>query len=446
VYNSIYPINFTRRNFVGAKASGEASENVQNEEEKRERPDLSQRHSFPNGEKTKIDYSKSKINVAQIVTDFNNTALAIGAPEEINEEVNSYLNLIKKESEKTSPSKDIILGNFKNASKVLDEYISTALNKPSSKVVEDWIDALFLQNIDCKSDPSSINPDFKIKLPEKKPQEVEEKIETVEQAPVIEVKPEIQKAVKAELIQSPQLKQAISQAKKLASNGSPKEAIQILENASIYADNANSRAVLSLEKGRIFDNYDMANYALSEFNRATTADDLNIKTHAHLSMARIYDDYVEFQPALDHFHAAIGISAEAENFKAQTKALSEAASMFTSRYDKNNAIELLSLAQEVSEQVDEKTLASVMSKTAQAYEYFKEDSNALSFYSQAVKSFKQIESNENVAKNYESASRVMSNLGNLAKAKSLLQKAQNAAIKTNDTALIQKIQKKLETL
>lgn len=465
MYNSIYPINITRRNYAAAQKNSEQTDSAQNEEEqRRQKPDLSRRHSFPNGEKTTIDYSKSKINVAQIITDFNNTAAAIGAPQEISAEVDIYLNLIQKESEKSSPSKEIILGNFKNASKVMDEYISTALNKPSSKVVEDWIDALFLQNIDCKADPSSINPDFKINLPEKKnsPSQIETATEENKQADVAAQNVPLQKntasaASGAEtvqqntknqtLIQSPELKKAIAQAKKLASERNPKKALETLEKAEAYAATPDSKAVLSLEKGRIFDDYDMADYALECFNQAVqNAEDLNLKTRAHLSMARIYDDFVIFEPALDHFHAAIGISGIAENFKAQTKALSETASMFTSRFDKQNAIELYSLAQDVSEQVDEKTLASVLSKTAQAYEYFQDNSNALSFYSQAVKGFKSIESNDKVARNYESASRVMLNLGNEAKAKSLLQKAHLAALKSNDTSLIQRIQKKIELL
>ena len=66
--------------------------------------------------------------------------------------------LAQKEAEKNSPNKKIIQSNLKNASQVLDEYITDTLKKPS-KVVEGWIDSLFLQNVDYNYDESIINPD-----------------------------------------------------------------------------------------------------------------------------------------------------------------------------------------------------------------------------------------------------------------------------------------------
>ena len=64
---------------------------------------------------------------------------------------NVYLSLVEKESLKDNHSRDIILSNLKNASRVSDAYIASSLKKPSN-VVEGWIDALFLQKgvIRCK--------------------------------------------------------------------------------------------------------------------------------------------------------------------------------------------------------------------------------------------------------------------------------------------------------
>ena len=42
-----------------------------------------------------IDYSSSKINIAQILTDFKNTINAISTPEDIKGEIDGYLHLIE---------------------------------------------------------------------------------------------------------------------------------------------------------------------------------------------------------------------------------------------------------------------------------------------------------------------------------------------------------------
>ena len=106
-------------------------------------------NTFPNGTKVAIDYTKGQINISQVLTDFRSTIVAINAPEDVKDEVNLYLGLVEKESKKENPSKEIILANLKNASKVSDAYIASALKKPSD-VVEKWIDTLFLQKINLK--------------------------------------------------------------------------------------------------------------------------------------------------------------------------------------------------------------------------------------------------------------------------------------------------------
>lgn len=89
----------------------------------------------------------SNINIAQILKDFRNTASAIATPDDLMEEVNGYLSLIDSQVRKDNPNVKLIKSNLKNASSILDGFISTTLNK-DSKVVENWVDALFLQQID----------------------------------------------------------------------------------------------------------------------------------------------------------------------------------------------------------------------------------------------------------------------------------------------------------
>ena len=138
--------------------------------------------------KKKIDESRQTINVSQILTDFRSTSSAVGAPKEVSEEVNAYLGLIETQIKKENPNKKIIQTNLKNASQVLDDYISSAL-KTKSNVVENWVDAIFLQKVDYKADPNAINPDFKINFENSetaKAEKAKQQAEIAEQTPVSE--------------------------------------------------------------------------------------------------------------------------------------------------------------------------------------------------------------------------------------------------------------------
>lgn len=92
-----------------------------------------------------------KINIAQILVDFKNTIASIGASAEIEQKVNEYVAMVEDESKKESPRQASIVTNLKTASKLLDDYISGTLGKPSN-VVQDWIDAFLLQEVDYKAD------------------------------------------------------------------------------------------------------------------------------------------------------------------------------------------------------------------------------------------------------------------------------------------------------
>lgn len=93
------------------------------------------------------------INISQILVDFRNTIASIGAPPDVEQKVNEYISLVEVESNKEIPRQETIVTNLKTASKMLDEYISKTLNKPSN-VVQDWMDAFLLQKVDYKADAS----------------------------------------------------------------------------------------------------------------------------------------------------------------------------------------------------------------------------------------------------------------------------------------------------
>ncbi len=171
-YNLINPVNIHYRKFEGTQNQSTVNPDEKkrqlNEDEEKE----SQRR-FPNGNKVAIDYRNNKINISQILQDFRSTIAAINSPDNVKKEVESYLGLVANESSKENPSREIVVSNLKNAARVTDKYIQDSLKKPS-KVVEDWVDALFLQNVNLKADPNEVNEDYRVKIPEKKQAPIDE--------------------------------------------------------------------------------------------------------------------------------------------------------------------------------------------------------------------------------------------------------------------------------
>ena len=145
----------------------------------------------------------NKVNIAQILKDFKNTIKAIATPKEIEDEVNRYLQIVEQMVREPKPQVNLIQSNLKIAASLLDKYISETLNK-DSKVVQNWLDALFLQRINYSYNEEEINPNFLVKFPEGdkvEKKEEENKPQQVEEAPVAEEKtitPEFQPIEKVE--------------------------------------------------------------------------------------------------------------------------------------------------------------------------------------------------------------------------------------------------------
>ena len=465
MYNSIYPINIKPyvppQNKKQVGASGE--EPSQNPALNRENRDIYQpskenkekykRQEYPNGQKSQIDYSKNKVNIAQIITDFRATEKAIGTPDEVLEKVESYLSLAEKESLENAPNKKIIQTNLKNASTILDDFISKTLNKESN-VVNNWIDALFLQQVDYKSDPNSINPDFLVKLPGKDNSKAiaiaeKNKAEAArgkEAAPAAETSALEEKTAsvtspvkesKVYIPQDPELKKSFIQGKKYASINDSKKALAAFGVALSQANDLNDRQAASMvcyEIGQIYDKEDNLEEALKYYNQSLeNTSDNNLKARAYYSMAQIYNDVVYFEPAMNHYYAAISCAGETDNFNAQSKALTDIARMYAERYDKNNAVTYIDVAKNIAaETKDNKTLGAIYSKSGDTLKMLEENISALNDYKESARFYEQAHSPAKVAKNYEKAAYVMMKLGNSSKAESLFAKAQKIAGMTSD--------------
>ena len=393
------------------------------------------------------------INIAQILKDFRNTAAAIGTPDDLKEEVNGYLSLIEAQVQKDNPNTKLVKSNLKNASSILDTYISQTLNK-DSKVVENWVDALFLQQIDFKYNENEINPQFLVKFPEGSTQR-EEKTDnkTAVQETVTEpVQQEIETNAKViSLIpQDKELKSLFIQSKKLAYANKPEKALETFQKALQRADevgDTETKSKIYYEVGRIYDDYDYYTQALTSYNKSLqNTTDNNVKTKAHYSMAQIYDDVNQIEPALDHYFNSISYAGEAENLAAQSTSLTKMGNIFTDMYE-DEAFDYYSIAEDLASQTDNARIKGfVSSSRGNSYEKFGEPQQALKFYSKAVKHYADAEAPLKVAQNYSKAADIMVEHSNVSKAKGLLTKAQNYARQTDDVNLMNEIREKLSSL
>ncbi len=444
MYNTIYPA-YVRPYSIGVnnkqiskktedeEKSSQSSQNAENNYEQ-EKPRSNTTSYFPNGEKVAIDYTKRKINIEQVLTDFKNTANAIGAPDEIKNEVSSYLTLVQNQALKDRPNQQIIQSNLKNASQILDEYITGALKKPS-KVVENWVDALFLQHIEYK-------------IPQKE-EKIEEKTAENNNQPQITEENEPQNDFY--IPSDTELKRLFIQAKKYAAINEEEKALQAFEKAMNYADSIGDEelcAIIHFEEGLLFDSKNEINKALESYhNAASQSKDNNIKAKAHMNMAKIYDDYVRFEPAFNHYCAAVSYSGESDNLKLQSIALSDLAQIHTERYDKPNAIMFMNLSDIVANETnDKKVCAYISSKNGKNCERINENYKAVKYYGNAAKIYYDIEDSENLAKRYEAAADIMLKYNNRAKAKKLLSKAFVAAANADDSNLKKEIADKIASL
>lgn len=394
------------------------------------------------------------INIAQILKDFKNTAVAIGTPADLSEEVDGYLALIETQVKKENPNVKLIKSNLMNASSILDGFISKTLDK-ESKVVENWVDALFLQQVDFKYNEDDINPQFLVKFPEgSTDKKVEQPVQEVEETPaaeaeVITAEEEVPQTV-VKIPQDKELKSLFIQSKKLAYAKESKKAIETFEKALQRADevgDAETKSKIYYEIGQIYDNTDNLPQALKSYDLSIkTTTDNNVKTKAHYSMAQIYDDTNNIEPALDHYFVSVSYGGESENLAAQSTSLTRIGNIFSDMYEQN-AFEFFGVANDLAAETDNaKVKGFVASSTGRAYEKFGEPQEALKSYSNAVKNYKEANSPLKAAQNYVSAADIMIDYNSLNKARGLLEKAQKFAQKADDANLIEEINERLSRI
>ena len=405
--------------------------------------------------------SNSSINIAQILKDFKNTAIAIGTPEELKDEVNGYLELIEKQVRKDNPNTRLIKSNLKNASTILDNYISQTLNK-DSKVVENWVDALFMQHIDFKYNEEDVNPQFSVKFPEGSTDQTPKSVEKEQQVQPENTEEaiyqeEVTKKVTSEtektevfIPQDSELKSLFIKSKKLAYAKEPKKAIESFQKALNRANeigDTETKSKIYFEVGKIYDNYDYPAQALKSYHKSLqNTSDNNVKTRAHYSMAQIYDEVNQIEPALDHYFVSVGYGGETDNRAAQSTSLARMGNIFSDMYEED-AFEFLTTARDLAQETDNaKVKGFVSASLGRAYEKFGEPQEALKSYSEAVKNYTEAESPVKTAQNYLNAADIMIDFNSNNKARGLLNKAQHYAKEANEEALLNEINERLKQI
>src|SRR5574344_1767916 len=467
VYNAMYPVGqrptfINYRSKINKKEDEESSKSSNAQTEAEEQPQVLKHEGNDeftktiSGEKSTATNASNvvttpinpsfnyknvnpEVNIAQILKDYKNTALAIGTPPELEETVDSYLELVKTEVQKEVPNTKLVKSNLKNAAILLDGYITETLQRPSN-VVENWADALFLQQINYNYNEKDINEQFLVKFPNRNKQNSEGTTAVQTQNTSNTNASNTTEKISSQLPEDSQLENLFVKAKTAKNSQNALYTFtQALKRADEVKD-SETKAKIYFEIGQIYDKDNNLKLALENYNQASTiATDANVKTKAFYSMAQIYDDVANLNPAINNYLNSVSYAGEAENFKSQSKSLTKIGNILTDKYDKS-AFNFYGEASDIADLSDNHKLKGyIASNTADAYVQFQQPKEALKNYSSAVKNYSEGKSDKKVAQNYQKAATLMADYGNSAKAKSLLLKAKNAAINSNDENLLAEI-------
>lgn len=423
----------------------------------------------------------NRVNIAQILKDFRNTMKAIATPADIEQEVNRYLLIVEQQVKAPTPQVNLIQSNLKIAASLLDKYISETLNK-DSRVVQNWLDALFLQRIDYSYNENDINPNFLVQFPDEENKETQEENKSGDislpqnETPetelrsesvagesdneIIEINENEYESLEEEFSQAQQkistkpnitiipqdsrLKSLFLEAKKQAFSNNPQKAMTIFKEAFSRAGelkDTETQSRICLEIGKIYDDNDFVVQALNSYNKSLQyTTDTNVKSRAHFSIAQIYDDVNQVSAALDHYITSISYAGKSDDLIGQSDSLTRVANIYTDKYDETNAFDCYDVAKKLVEQTaDDNMKGYVLSNTADACVQFKKNDKALKYYAEAVKNYEKTNASEEIAENYKSAAELMIQYNCPNKAKSLLKKALVNAVKTDNEDLISEV-------
>ncbi len=403
-----------------------------------------------------------KINIKQVLIDFNSTLGAIGASEEVENEVKTYLGLVESQAHKDNPNKKVIVSNLKIAADVLDTYISDTLKKPS-KVVKDWVDALLLQNIDFKVDESITKGAFEsitgerpqtAKLAEKKRAEKAANIHSGVQTSPTELINEnvVQEQEKAEILaqENKQVETLISKAQDIMKTD-PKEALGVLSTAFGMAQNSSDKLSMAKIYSQIADvqnNMNNLHQALDCLHASTVLayemDNNELKTRNHKHMAAIYDEAGYMDSAMAHYFASLGVDGLLDDTDNQADTLNNIGLMYTVRYLKDDAINYYKDALELAK-VNKNTdiMSDSFFNTAKTFANVGETDKALNNLKNAGVLSQKTSNTKKLSSIYEEAGDLMSRKACKKRAQDFYKKSYRMAENNGDEEALKRLREKL---
>lgn len=472
LYNNPYGPQIFRRPLKKAEnaESPTAEKKVQSEQPSLSKAGDEQNKSKGNERQSSIDYKSNVISINQIIVDFKNTLNAIGVPKEIEKEVNGYLALVEIQALKPAPAVNILKSNLINASNVLDSFITETLGKPSD-VVSNWVKALFLQNINWKATPKTVQEILKTNsdsaITKYEPHSYEELIEEtpeVAEKPSIETKSQsvtrksdIGQAVKPAVPElsanNTELLNVYKHLENLVDSGEFEKAIPGYEKALQVARNIGdlkTEAKIYMDLAYINDIDNNLPLSLEYYNSAAQTGkaigDMEIQSKAHYNMGTIYDDVGKIDLALQHYFAALGLDGETENIQGQSLTLNNIGNMFAVKGDYKKSLNYYKIAYSLVGQLDDNVgKSSILSNVAGVFRDLGYNKKALENYAKAVK-YDVLEGNiSGYAKSYEQSGDIMLKNGQNEKAAKLYKKSLNAAIQIGDKFWAGRMMEKLSS-
>ncbi len=408
------------------------------------------------------------MNIQQILIDFKSTIAAIGASEEVEEEVKGYLDLIDKQTQKENPNKKVIVSNLKVCANLLDNYISETLNKPS-KVVKDWVEALLMQPIDFKADKTLTKGAFETitgeppqtarlaqeKLAQKEASAIQQEQEIIEQPEIKEneviqenninikeeeqtVQPETTQKIEKPA-QNSEIQNIIEKADDIK-NDDTKSAMNLYSEAFKLAQKENNKNMMAQIYSKIGNLQNSTNNligALDCLNASTLlayeCGETELMADNHAQMGRIYDEKGMFEPAFNHYHRSVALNGELENLDKQTETLTQVGDMFSERYFANEALGYYDLALDMAkENKNYENASNIFRHCAKTNENSGKLQNAMNNLKNAAAISNNINDNAELASIYEQAGDMMKKMGHSKKAADLYKKAYRLAQKLDD--------------
>lgn len=431
---NIHPYNVQPKPTKKAEQTEHEEKEIQ---QPRDNAEFKENRSFKNNHQ--IEYSRQKkVNISNVIDDFHKTLSAIGASEEINEEVKTYLKLVDTQSKKDKPSPRLIKTNLSSAAGILDEYISETLKKPS-KVVTEWINALLLQKIDYKNDNSEQIPEppHPVKETQLPPQGGTEKTDPS----LLKKDPDVQK-----------LQNFYKKTEKLADSGDFRQATINYDKILLKAKKLENKEIetkVYLDKAYIYDVSKDFPSALKNYHKAAsiaykTGDNKTIAL-SHYNMASIYDDFGKIEPALKHYYTALSYDGQAENLTSQSHTLNDIGNIFSAVKKYKTALDHYEVGVSLTKETNDISgRGFLFSNIASVFKNTGKDRNALRFFKKSIKCDIKSGNLEGYSINYEHSADIMIRNKRFEKASDMYKKSLNAAQKLQDDNLTSRILKKLK--